>query len=261
MSELTQRGRRSWRALRTGTAFVVFGVGAILFGFVLFPLFTTASAGRRSELRVQRTIHRAFRLFVWIITALGLIRVTSRGVEWLNRPGGCVIVANHPTLIDVVLLIALLPQADCIVKEAVWRNPYMRRIVRAAGYIPNDAGSALTMACADRLRQGRKLLLFPEGTRSPREQLGMFRRGAARIALASGCEIVPVVIRCEPPTFRKGEPWFHVPDRTADLTLDVQAPMWPARNVQGAARAAVASRQLTEELRQLFEHRLSHAIF
>jgi 1-acyl-sn-glycerol-3-phosphate acyltransferase len=252
--------RLGWRAARTGTAFAIFGIGALILGGLVFPVLTLGSATRRRELRMQRAIHQSFRLFAWMIRVLGLFRVTWCGRERLAASGGHVIVANHPTLIDVVLLIALLPQADCVVKEAAWRNRYLRRIVRAAGYIPNDAGPLVAAACVERLRAGRHLLLFPEGTRSPRAELGTFHRGAARIALASGCDIIPVVIRCDPPTLAKGEPWFRVPQRTVDVTLAVQAAVSPAAYARQHAGAGLAARRLTEDLRRLFAHRLSHAI-
>ena len=253
------RLRLGWRAARTGIAFVTFGVGALILGGLVFPLLRTTTAGRRRELRVQRAIHLSFRLFVGIMSALGLIRVTWRGRDHLAAPGGHVIVANHPTLIDVVLLIARLPQADCVVKKAAWRNPYLRGVVSAAGYIPNDTGPEVSARCMDRLRAGGRLLLFPEGTRSPRAALGGFYRGAARVALASGCDIVPVVIRCEPPMLGKGQPWFRVPPRTAQITLDVQAPVSAVEYARRHAGAGLAARRLTDDLRHLFEQRLSHA--
>ena len=248
--------RLGWRATRTGIAFVTFGVGAILLAIVVFPILTTGAAGRRRELRIQYAVHLSFRAFVWIMRMLGLIRVTWSGRDRLSARAGQVIVANHPTLIDVVLLIARLPQADCVVKRAAWRNPYLRRIVTAAGYVANDAGPAVAAACVERLRLGGHLLLFPEGTRSPRADLGGFYRGAARVALASGCAIVPVVIRCEPPTLGKGEPWFRVPRRTARITLDVQAPVSPEAYAHEHRAAGFAARRLTEDLRHIFERGL-----
>jgi 1-acyl-sn-glycerol-3-phosphate acyltransferase len=251
--------RLGWRAARTGIAFAVFGIGALILGGLVFPLLRAGGDGRRRELRAQRVIHLSFRVFVGISRALGLFRVTWRGREQLDVPGGHVIVANHPTLLDVVLLIACLPQADCVVKRAAWRNPYFRRVVHAAGYIANDGGPEVSAACVERLRAGGRLLLFPEGTRSPRAELGGFYRGAARVALASGCDIIPVVIRCDPPTLSKGEPWFRVPHRTFHITLDVQAPVSPRAYARVHPGAGLAARRLTDDLHQLFERRLARA--
>ena len=76
---------------------------------------------------------------------LGVLTVSVSGAARLQREG-LLVLANHPTLIDVVLLVALLPDADCVVKRAVARNPFMRATVRAAGYIVNDDGPALVEA-------------------------------------------------------------------------------------------------------------------
>jgi 1-acyl-sn-glycerol-3-phosphate acyltransferase len=251
--------RRGWRAARTGTAFAVFGIGALLLVGVVFPLLACGAAGRRRELRAQWVIHQTFRAFVTIMRALGLFRLTWEGRDRLGVPGGRVVVANHPTLIDVVLLIAALPHADCVVKKAAWRNRFLRRIVAAAGYIPNDDGPDVAAACVARVRAGATLLLFPEGTRSPRARLGGFYRGAARIALEAGCDVVPVVIRCQPPTLAKGERWFDVPPRRPHITIEVQPAVSASAGAYGAA-APLAARRLTDDLHHLFEQRLSHAV-
>ena len=175
--------RRAWRAFRTGIAFALFGLGALVISLVALPVLQLTS--RRPgdpQRRVQGLIHHAFRLFAWYMTVTGLIRVTWVGRERLReRP--ILVVANHPTLIDVVLLVAAMPQADCIVKTAAERHLLLRRLVKGAGYIPNDRPDAIITAGTESLRQGRSLLLFPEGTRSPSGRLGPFHRGAARIAL------------------------------------------------------------------------------
>ena len=156
----------------------------------------------------------------------------------------------------MVLLLARLPQADCIVKKAARRNPFMRSLVTSAGYLANDDGDALVDACADRINHGRSVVLFPEGTRSPREGLHRFQRGAAHIALKSGCAIVPVVITCRPPTLLKGQAWHDVPDRTARFVLRVEEPIDPARYLGAETTLPVAARRLTADLRMLYERRL-----
>jgi 1-acyl-sn-glycerol-3-phosphate acyltransferase len=167
-------------------AFLVFGLGVMVISVLALPLLQLVSWRRfDTQRRVQLLIHHSFRLFAWFMTTIGLIRVTWHGRERLReRP--ILVVANHPTLIDVVLLVAAMPRATCIVKTAAERRLLFRRVVRAAGYIPNDQPEALIAAGTECLRQGGSLLLFPEGTRSPAGRLGAFHRGAARIALRSG---------------------------------------------------------------------------
>jgi 1-acyl-sn-glycerol-3-phosphate acyltransferase len=248
--------RRAWRALRTGVAFAMFGLGVVVISALVLPLLRVAS-WRRSDMqrRVQLLVHYAFRLFAWFLIVTGLIRVTWHGRERLRaRP--ILVVANHPTLIDVVLLVAAMSQAVCIVKTAAQRRPLFRRIVEGAGYIPNDRPDALIEAGTECLRQGRSLLLFPEGTRSPAGRLGDFRRGAARIALRSGTELVPVVITCVPPTLMKGQRWYDVPTSAAHFTLTVRDPI-PVRDHPAAGKPeAAGARELTEALQRFYERSL-----
>jgi 1-acyl-sn-glycerol-3-phosphate acyltransferase len=248
--------RRAWRAVRTGIAFALFGLGALVISLVGLPILQLTS--RRPGVlrrRVQALIHHAFRLFAWYMSLTGLIRVTWVGRERLReRP--ILVIANHPTLIDVVLLVAAMPQADCIVKTAAERHLLLRRLVKGAAYIPNDRPEAIITAGTQSLRQGRSLLLFPEGTRSPSGRLGPFHRGAARIALRSGTDLVPVVITCSPPTLMKGQPWYDVPERTAHLTLTVKDPIRVREHPAMRKTEAGGARELTDFLQEFYERHL-----
>jgi 1-acyl-sn-glycerol-3-phosphate acyltransferase len=243
-----------WRVLRTGVAFVSFGLGAIVVAAVVRVCVRDTTA--RGEVRTQRFVHHAFRLFRWWMTCLRLIRVSWIDADRLRASGPRLFVANHPTLIDVVLLLARLPQADCIVKTAARRNPFMRSVVTRAGYLANDEGDALVDACAGRIARGRSVVLFPEGTRSPRGGLRRFQRGAAHIALKSGCPIVPIVVTCRPPTLVKGQPWHDVADRRSEYVLRVGEPIDPGRYLSAATTVPLAARRLTADLQALFEQGL-----
>ena len=242
-----------WRALRTGLGFATFGVGALLIAIAVLPVLRWVPGDH--QLRAQRVVHLAFRAWIRFAAALGLIRVRWRGRDRLPVRGPAVIAANHPTLIDVVILIACLPQADCVVKGAAWRNPFLRGVIAGAGYLRNDRTDSFVESCAARVRGGRCLLLFPEGTRSPLRSLGPLRRGAAHVALRAGAPLIPVTITCEPPTLMKGQPWYRVPNRTVDFTIEVSEPLWP----DAAVPPAVAARQVTDEIREIYEGRLSRA--
>ena len=166
---------RHWRAARTGLGFLAFGLGSLVIAFVALPLGRiVARDDRRRQLQGQRAVHLAFRALLRIVWWLRVVRVRRQGAERLRGPGPRLVVANHPTLLDVVVLIACMPQADCVVKQAHWRNPVMRRVMMATGYLSNLDGEGLVAACVERLRQGRTLVLFPEGTRSPRGSSARF---------------------------------------------------------------------------------------
>jgi 1-acyl-sn-glycerol-3-phosphate acyltransferase len=246
---------RPWRALRTGIAFASFGLLALSLVVTWIPWIRVSCRDpEQRQLRVQRVVNRTYGRFLRLMIRLGLMRFRCHGVEKLQAPG-ILVVANHPTLIDVVAIASQMPAADCVTKQGNAANFFMRGVVRATGYVSNTGGKAIVGTCAERLRRGRSLLMFPEGTRSPARALGHFHRGAARIALESGRDLLPVLATCDPPTLMRGQKWYDVPDRPFEYTLRVGDPIavQPYREAlaRGESRSRVA-RRLTAELREHF---------
>lgn len=244
------------RTVGTGFLFAIFAVGGLTVAAVLVPVARRlrGSAAPR-DLATQRFLHRALALYVRLASWLRLFRVETHGAERLSRPG-TLVVANHPTLLDVVLLLAVMPQADCVVKRGAWGNPFLRPIIDGAGYLSNASGPELMTDATERLQSGRSVLLFPEGSRSPTGELGRFQRGAAWIAIRSGAPVLPVAIRCEPPALKKGQRWYALPNQTLEFSLTVGEPL-PAEELTGSdSRPALAARRATRALERWFETRL-----
>jgi len=257
---LAERAFRFWRVLGTGVSFVVFGVAALSLAFFVFPLLHLASADASvREARVQRVIYCTYRLFVALMEVLGLIRTEWVGAERLSRPGAHLVVANHPTLIDVVHLISRLPQAYCVIGDERAHSPFLGLAASWAGYITNARGAEVVDACVARLRAGRTVVIFPEGTRSPRDGMHAFRRGAAHVAMRAGVPLEPVVISCVPSMLRKGQPWWDVPERPGHFTIRVLDPIEPRAPGPSAVSDALAARWLTAALRERISERLDRA--
>ncbi len=233
---------RYWRVFATGLSFTVFGVGGVLLMIVGPPvmhlLFRHAQRRRKAA---RRLIHAMFRLFVRFMGVMGVLRFRFLRGERLRRPG-LVIVANHPTLLDVVFLISAVPDATCIVRAGLASNPFTRAAVRLAGYVSNDWGVELVDACVVALRGGSSLIVFPEGTRTNAADPHKWQRGAANVAVKAGVPLTPVHIDCDPPTLRKGEPWWQVPVRRMRYSIAVLDDL--------PAPESNAARGLTERLKE-----------
>jgi 1-acyl-sn-glycerol-3-phosphate acyltransferase len=253
---IIRKAARVWRILATGAAFVTAGILSLALALVVIPLVRLgAGSGDRSDARAQYAMHLTFRFFVGMLVVTRVMRLHCHGAEKLREPG-LLVVANHPTLIDALILMSFMPQADCVVKAGHRDNFWLKRAVAGAGYIPNRNGPQLVDECANRLRRGRSVLIFPEGTRSPKDDLGHFARGAAHIAMRSGCDLLPVTLRCDPATLHHGLSWWEVPERRFTVTLTVDAPL-PIDGVSERARSqGRAARHVTALLREHFERRL-----
>lgn len=197
-----------WRVLATGLSFALFCVGGIVLALLsLCVLAVQRDRNLRCRL-MRRWLSRTFRVYVRLLRALGLITFEIRNRERL-LPRGQLIIANHPSLLDVCFIIALIEESDCIVKEALFHWPLTAAPVRAANYIANEF-NGLIERCLASLNTGASLIIFPEGTRSPPGQLHPFHRGASNIALMSGKNITPIVISCQPQTLLKHQRWYQI---------------------------------------------------
>lgn len=243
---------RAWRIGATGLSFVLFGLGGVLLRVLVFPLLQLAvrAPERRADL-ARSVIRLAFRSFVGIMRGLGVLRYELVGIERLER-GGQLILANHPTLIDTVFLMAFVRRADCIVKSSLWNNLFTGGPVRAAGYISNAGGDELVQACIASLRAGNNLIIFPEGTRTPADGAIAFKRGAANIAVRGLRDVTPVLIGCTPRTLGKGEAWWQVPARRAHFRIEVRDDIAISRFTAGGSSDVMAVRRLTEYLEDFF---------
>jgi 1-acyl-sn-glycerol-3-phosphate acyltransferase len=247
-----------WRLFATGLCFTVFGLSAAIFGMLVFPLMRLAPGEAGAHRRRVRATFRVFmRSFVAFMSAVGVLTYEFEGASRLGKPGQ-IVLANHPSLIDVVFLIAFTPQATCIVKEALFHNPFTRWPVTAAGYVSN--GSTLTMVerASQALRDGQNVIVFPEGTRTTPGQALQFHRGAASIAVRAASVVTPVYIRCDPTTLAKNMPWHRIPDRRVRLSLRVGSDidLAPYR----AAPAPLASRAFNEHLLKVFSAELKAGV-
>jgi len=250
--------RRYWRIFGVALGFVAVGIG----GMVVFPVLNILIWNRERRTTAARGVVRVtFRCIVGLMQVLGVFRFEITGRERLEREG-LLILANHPTLIDIVFLMAFVKREDCIVKSALWRNPFTHATIRAAAYVRNDDdGVRVIEDCVASVRGGSNLIIFPEGTRTPADGSIKLKRGAANIAVRASCNITPVLIQCQPPMLIKGEKWWRLPSCSTQFAIEVKEDIEVDPFIAAAGSEVLAARHLTEYLRSYFtEENKLHAI-
>lgn len=211
-------------------------------------LFSWLPATERTERFFQRLTHRHFQFFHWWCQLCAQVYVRYEGFERLPR-GRVVLVANHISLIDITCLLARLPEAICIFKPAIRRNPILGAAARRAGYLGGDGGHDLVRRAAAKVAAGSTLVVFPEGTRAPGGALLPFKPGFALIARRAQAPIQLVRITTDSNVLTKGRnPWLM--------------PQFPARVVVSvgplvATGAAAGPEELSAEVEAWF--RTGHA--
>lgn len=239
------------RFLATMFGFVLFGVAGVMFKLVLLPYTLNSTAGDVArQLQARRLVGGIWRFFVRYLVWSGVLDVKFNGLEKLGRPGQLVL-ANHPSLLDVVLLISHEPRLNCIVKKDLLANPAMKSPILATGYLPNDESMEMMEEVDAVLKGGQSLLIFPEGTRTGWDGQVKLHRGAVSIGLRSAEVITPVVIKMTPPNFKKGQPWYRIPPQKIhyEITVgeDIDPQSWLAEKP-----LPIAARRLNDYLQDYF---------
>lgn len=245
----------------SGLAFVLFYGGAAVIAWILLPIVRfRARALEPAQQRevVDRFMMRCYRASVAFMGGFGLMHYELPELDPERMPPPpWVIVANHPSLIDVLFIKAVLPGVVVLVKAALFRAPTLRRLFEASGDFKAPSrdeqsfgDTSVLDIFVERLAAGRSVLVFPEGTRSPAWRLRRFRRGAAEAAIRAGVPIIPVFVLSDPPVLKKGDKWHDMPKRVPEFRLEV---LDPIDTTDGD------SREITANIRDMLAERLEAA--
>ncbi len=252
---MSPEARGLGKILASAFLFSCLGLGGLLLSLLACPILWLLPASRRRTCGTA-LIHHCFRGFVWGLEVSGILRVHAVDLPDAGSTRGAVLVANHPSWLDIVVLLALLPGAVCVVKQAVWFNPFFGLLVRTAGFLPIRDAERLLEDGAAALARGQALVLFPEGTRTRPDQPLAFQRGAAHLALRTGAPLIPLVLTVTPPLLEKGDRWYDVPIHTCLFRVRGRQPFsFDPPPPEGPERVQRA-RQVTEVLEGFYDREL-----
>lgn len=157
-------------------------------------------------------IARVYRAFWATARACGMLQIEASALDALHRqPGGLIVAANHPTMLDALVLVARLPRGVCIMKADLMHNVFLGAGARLARYICNDSPHGLVRNAVACLRGGGQLVMFPEGTRTVDRPINRFRPGIALIARLAQVPIQTVIIETDTSYLGKGWPIWRPP--------------------------------------------------
>ncbi len=242
---------RAWRLIATALSYLVYGLGSLFLWYGIYPLTCWRVAGPKRAEYARYLSHLAFRFFTAFLAVVGVWRYRVEGAEKLQRPGR-IIVANHPSFLDIVLLFAQVENAVCIVKPSLVSLPLVGRPIRCCGHLPAADPQVLVAEAVRILQTGACLILFPQGTRTPPGSEMRFQRGVARIALEADAPVVPVYFHYRPLLLGKQQRWYHVPKVTPRVGVTAGEELRPAEVAAGLP-IAIASRRFSQQLEAHFK--------
>ena len=212
--------------------------------FVIYPFLSRAQGVVVGRAAIS-SVYRGF----WACAQwLGLMRIDYNALDVLSRDAGLIIAANHPSMLDALLVIARVPRGICIMRSSLMRNPFLGAGARLARYIRNDPPRGMIRSCITNLQAGGQLVLFPEGTRTVQAPINPFRPGVTLIAHMAQVPIQTVFIEARSPYLGKGWPIWRTPQFPVVLKVRLGQRFAPEADHQGLLKRLES--YFAEELRR-----------
>lgn len=248
MNERRQAPNLIWAAYQAVAMVLGLGALAVLclcwlpFALILNPLLPR----RWGQPFARRAIMVGFRGYLDFLGAFCACRFDLSGLDRLRDEAPLIIVANHPSLLDVVMIVSRLPDAVCVMKGELLDSVLFGAAARFAGYIPNHAPLEMILDARDELRRGAQLLIFPEGTRTRDFPVNSCQLTTGLIARGSGVAVQTLLIEFTSPYLGKEWPLFRPPQLPLGFRVRLGERYEPPKNA--AAFATELERYFRAEL-------------
>lgn len=159
----------------------------------------------------RRVIMAAFRMYLGLLSTLCACRFDLSELDQLSDAGRLIIAANHPSLLDALLIVSRLPNAICVMKSSLMNNVLFGSAARLARYVRNDSATLMLKQSRDGLHEGAQLVMFPEGARTRNFPLDPLTPTLGMIARRSGAPVQTVLLEFSTPYLGKSWPLFRRP--------------------------------------------------
>ncbi len=186
------------------TLMLLIGNFCVFFLYYLLPRSTGKNFGRKLNSAV-------FRLFLRGCSAFGLIHLDLQDLDKLNTEEGIIIAPNHPSMIDVFLVLSRIKNASCLMKASLWNNILLGSGAKLAGYVNNDSITKMIRGSITELRSGSNLLIFPEGTRTVNTPVNRLMEGIGLISAKARAPVQTVILKTDSLYLSKHWPVWKAP--------------------------------------------------
>lgn len=186
-------------------------LGVLCLGWLPFALALLPLPGQWRRRLARRTHSCVLRFYLGFLSFFCACRFDLKALDALPQQGPMVVVANHPSLLDAVLIISRLPNMVCIMKATLLRNPLLGVTAQLAGYISNAGPLEMMLNARAAMAQGAQLLVFPEGSRTRNFPIDTCLPSACMLARAAGLPVQTLLIECSTPYLGKAWPLLRPP--------------------------------------------------
>lgn len=204
--------KRLYRSVMIVLLFALFGVGALFERYFVFPF-------QESKEKNYDTLHKSWRFFVWLLEFLKIIDLKIYNIEEISNIKNSIIVSTHPSFIDIVILMSIVPHTTCFVAERLANNIFLKGMVKRLFIIEGQSVDKWVKDACEKLDSGINIIIFPMGIRHRKDEYPKIRRGASLLAQKSGKNIVALNLETSFDFLQIHQPIYDAGEKTVQYNV------------------------------------------
>ena len=193
--------------------FGFFGIATIFVRYILMAV-------NKNEMKNYDILQKSFAFFVWLLKSLRIIKLEVSDLEKIKNIKNSIIVSTHPSFIDIVILISIIPYSTCFVAERLANNPILEGMVKLLFILEGQPLDLWLEEANKMLDKGLNVIIFPMGIRHRQNETPKIRRGASLIAQKSGKNIILLDLKTSFDFLYIHQPFYEVGSETVVFSLD-----------------------------------------
>ena len=193
--------------------FILFGLGALFIRYLIFPF-------QKSKKENYATLQKSWQIFVWLIKITKIIDLKVYNPEKIKNIKNSIIASTHPSFIDIVILMSIIPYSTCFVANKLTRNPFLKGMVELLFISEANSEIGWLADSVEKLNEGLNIIIFPMGGRHKRDEFPKIRRGVSLIAYESKKDIVLLDIKEDKPFLQAHQPFYDAGDETVNFEIN-----------------------------------------
>ena len=231
------------RGIMTVFCFGLFGVGALFIRYLIFPF-------QKSRIKNYETLQKSWQFFIWLLKALTIIKIKEDDIDKLKNIKNSIIVSTHPSFIDIVILMSIIPHSTCFVAEKLSNNPFFKGMVDLLFILEGQNQEQWVKQACDMLDSGLNIIIFPMGTRHRKNEFLKIRRGAALIAQKSKRNIAAIKMETSFDFLQVHQPIYEAGTEPVEYTIEYRGIINTAEFLEKYPDDVTCKTELTKEIKQ-----------